>query len=373
METAFATFNMFTPPTLLALLVTLAVIPIFRRLGPKLGLVDHPGGRKRHSSAIPLIGGPSIIFSLICVCWFFGIPDGYMGLSLGLIAMFVLSLMDDRFDLSAKWRFPTQAIIVTSALTIDNIWLTHLGAFNGEIISLGMFSYPITVIAILGITNAINMLDGLDGLASGIVLVILFFLLGFAANANSDVQFATSALLGAVFGFWLYNYRFPWRAKASVFLGDSGTTILGFALPYLALRLAINDATASFPIPMLLWLFSLPLWDIIAVVIKRVRKGNSPFLAGRDHIHHVLLSKGFSVRQTVLFIYGAATFPLALGSSLTLFGFNNLELYLAFLLAMTTYLFRIFHSEPSIPAEIIPLVDSEENRHRIQSYLKKAE
>ncbi len=373
MEATAATIDMFTTETFLALLVTLAVIPVFRRIGPKLGLVDHPGGRKRHASAVPLIGGPSIMLALIIVCFVFGIPQGFEGLAIGVAAMFLLSVFDDRFDLSAKWRFPLQAIIVSTALAIDNVWLKDIGSFYSHTLSLGYFSYPITVIAILGVTNAINMLDGLDGLASGVVLLILFFILGFASSANPAVVSSTSALFGAVLGFWLYNYRFPWRVKASVFMGDSGTTLLGFALPYLALRLSLPESGGTLSAPMLLWLFALPLWDIVAVVIKRIKRGKSPFQAGRDHIHHILLAKGFSVQQTVLFIYGASTLPLAFGASLSLFGFNTLELYASFCLAMIVYLSRLFNSETILSAEVIPLKDSEESRSNIKAYLRKVE
>lgn len=327
----------------MAFFMVLALIPVFRRFAPKFGLVDHPGGRKKQKFPTPLVGGLAIFTALILTLYTHDLYYEYPGLLLGSGALFILGLIDDRFDLNATFKFVVQTIITTLALTIDGVWLTSLGNFWGVKLEMGVFQYPLTILAILGVTNAVNMLDGLDGLASGVIGLILFFILGLATMAQSPIAIFASIVLSATLGFWLYNYRFPWRQKASVFMGDAGTTFLGFVLPYLAIHLTMSNKTAA-PIEpaYLLWLFALPLWDITTVILKRVNENRSPFEAGRDHIHHILLSHGFTVRQAVLFIYGVSALSLSLGTSLLYFNFGAVGLYLAFAFALYLYVHRLF-------------------------------
>ena len=350
--------------TFMAFFMVLALVPVFRRFAPMVGLVDHPGGRKKHAAPVPLVGGVAIYTAFMATVLFNGLYTGFEGLIFGSSTLFLLGLIDDRFDISAALRFVLQAIIISIALSLDSIWLTSLGNFWGVEFSLGILSYPITVLAILGVINAINMLDGLDGLVSGVVMLILFFTLGTASINNNAIAPYTTTLLGAVVGFWLYNYRFPWREKASVFMGDSGTNLLGFILPYLAIHLTIASATNN-PIKpaYILWLFALPLWDISAVVLKRIKEGKSPLNAGRDHIHHILLNHGLNVRQAVLFIYGITALSLSLGTSLVYFQFGAVGLYLSFAFALYLYVERLFkYDRKESMAKVVELKPSTEKK-----------
>ncbi len=330
--------NLLSIPLLLSLVLALACIPILKRISVFIGLIDHPGGRKQHASPIPLVGGPALFFAITVVIFSTGIPQGFEGLTIGALAIFILGLFDDKFDLPAKLRLALQTAIVTYALTMDSIWIGNLVSISDYTFGLGIISYPLTIIAILAIMNAINMLDGLDGLSSGIVLIILGSIISFASIANNTgVALFATIIFGAVLGFWAFNYRFKWRTKASIFMGDSGTTLLGFALPYLAIKLTVGE-NPSVNTPLLLWFFAIPVFDLISVIIRRVREGRSPMQAGRDHLHHIMLNAGFSVRQTVHLIYILTAGTIAVGASFTLFNLTQIELYLSFVVFLGFYL-----------------------------------
>jgi UDP-GlcNAc:undecaprenyl-phosphate/decaprenyl-phosphate GlcNAc-1-phosphate transferase len=325
----------------LALLCSIALMPILRRLSIHIGLIDHPGGRKQHKASIPLAGGPAIVFSVVLSLYFWGIPEEYLGMAYAAAGLFLIGLIDDLFDISAKFRLVCQFSLVIFALSWDSIWLTQITFTDSLVLELGAFQYPITALLVLGIMNAINMLDGLDGLSSGVVLIILGFIAGISVVAgNQSTTLISITTFGAVLGFWGFNYRFAWREKASVFMGDSGTTVLGFVLPVLAIKLA-TVSNESVPSSMLLWLFAIPLWDICAVVIKRLKDGKSPLQAGRDHIHHVLMNAGLSVRQSLHLIYLLTITTISFGVALQYFGMVQAEAYLAFFGFMVVYLGRV--------------------------------
>jgi len=359
---------LFQAEGIIALILVLAGLPILRRLAPKAGLVDHPGGRKRQCTPTPLVGGIAIFLAVTVTLISSNLFTEFKGMILGGTALFIVGLIDDRFDLQAKPRFVLQAVIVSTALAIDGVWLTSLGSLAETELNLGILQYPITILAILGVINAINMLDGLDGLASGVVILTLFFILGFSIESGSKVLLISSSLLGATLGFWLYNYRFRWRSKASVYMGDSGTIVLGFSLAYIAIYLTLpQKTTVTLEPAYLLWLFALPLWDITAVLFKRIKSGRSPFLAGRDHVHHILLNNGFNVRQTVLLIYGSALLGLSLGTSLYYFKFGSIGLYLSFIASLLFYIKVILRFEQKISAEVIELDISKSQNKKKQN------
>jgi UDP-GlcNAc:undecaprenyl-phosphate/decaprenyl-phosphate GlcNAc-1-phosphate transferase len=325
----------------LALLCSIALIPIIRRLSIQIGLIDHPGGRKQHKASIPLAGGPAIVLSVALSLYIWGIPEEYQGMVYAAAGLFLIGFIDDLFDISAKFRLFTQFSLVVFALYWDSIWLTQITFTNNLVLELGAFQYPITALLVLGIMNAINMLDGLDGLSSGVVLIILGFIAGISVIAgNHSTTLISVTTFGAVLGFWGFNYRFSWREKASVFMGDSGTTVLGFVLPVLAIKLAAVSKQ-SVPSSMLLWLFAIPLWDICAVVLKRLKDGKSPLQAGRDHIHHVLLNAGLSVRQSLHLVYLLTITTISFGVALQYFGMVQAEAYAAFFGFMMVYLGRV--------------------------------
>lgn len=326
---------------LLALVISLAIIPLLKKPARLIGLIDHPGGRKQHQITTSLVGGPAIILASTTSIFIWGLPEGFEGMVCATIGLFIIGFIDDLHDISATFRLIVQAFLVGGALWIDSVWLTDIAITDNIALQLNVFTYPLTILVILGIKNAINMLDGLDGLSSGIVLIILSFLISVSVLSNSPQITSIGVILfGSVLGFWAYNYRFSWREKAPVFMGDSGTTILGFILPYLAIKLSISAPLVASK-PLILWLFAIPIWDICAVVVKRVKDGKSPMSAGRDHIHHVLMNSGLEVRQTLHLIYLLCITTSSFGVMILYFGLTQLEVYAIFTIFMLVYLGRV--------------------------------
>jgi len=331
-------------PLLTAMVLTMAVVPVFSILCARWGFVDHPGGRKQHARPVPLAGGPAIVLATITTLVLSNpliIPLGFLLCGVGLAT---LGALDDKYDISPSVRLLSQFILVGAALWTDHLWIGSLGHVLGFDLNLSWLGLPLTILGIMGVINAMNMLDGVDGLASGVALIIVFFIDALALAGHDGPLLSISlTVTGAIIGFWAFNYRFKWRSRARVFMGDSGTMFIGFALPYIALALASTSPmwhSNDWP-ALLLWLFALPIWDITSVIISRIRRGVSPFSAGRDHIHHRLMELGLSPRRTVHLIYSLALLGASFGISLKFLGATTFELGATFVLFSGIYVDRI--------------------------------
>ena len=198
----------------------------------------------------------------------------------------------------------SQAVAASLMYFAANIQLTSFGdiLFIGEI-GLGFLSFPLTVIATVGVINAVNMSDGIDGLSGGMVSIALAFL-GIIAwqEGNTTLLSFIAILLSALLAFLALNFRLPWKKTAMVYLGDSGSTFLGFVLAWLFIE-ATQGESAIMPPVLALWFLAVPLMDTIVLLIKRPLEGKSPFHPGRDHLHHKLLDMGFSNKRVVLSLY----------------------------------------------------------------------
>ena len=282
-------------------LVTMAVIQALRGTAVRAGLIDHPGGRKRHEGTIPLIGGPAIFVgfgfgALILLDSLFI----YRALFAALGLLVAVGVLDDLHDLEPFKKLLAQivaALFMTSWGLVSIMQLGNLFGFGP--MGLREWGIPFTVICVLGIINAVNMTDGVDGLAGGLAAVSAMFfassavLLGHAASAN--LLFVMAA---AIAGFLFFNMRLPWQARARIFMGDSGSMMIGLFLTWFAIELTQRGDERLPPI-IAVWFLAVPILDMGLVTIKRVMKGVSPFRAGRDHFHHVLLVAGYSVSRTV--------------------------------------------------------------------------
>lgn len=182
--------------------------------------------------------------------------------------------------------------------------LTSFGnLFGFGEINLGILSFPITVFATVGVINAINMSDGIDGLSGGMVSIALAFLGIVAWQAgNTTLLTFIAILLSALLAFLAFNFRLPWKKSAIVYLGDSGSTFLGFVLAWLLIENSQTENTIMPPV-LALWFLALPLMDTLFLLIRRPLIGKSPFHPGRDHLHHKLLHMGYSNKRVVFSLY----------------------------------------------------------------------
>jgi undecaprenyl-phosphate alpha-N-acetylglucosaminyl 1-phosphatetransferase len=291
-----------------------------------VGLVDHPGGRKVHRDPTPLTGGVALLITLGLMMLFLSSGNLFVqGLAMGGLLMFLVGLIDDYRPLPATVRFLAQIVACMVIIVYADVRLDDFGRLLWDFqFTLGWFSIPVTVFSALGVINSFNMIDGMDGLAGTLFLVAaigMALLAGIALQVN--IHMLLLVALSAVFGYLLLNARFPWNAKARVFMGDSGSTLLGFFLAWCLISLG-NDHNESghraFMPMTAVWLFAVPLLDTTTVMWRRIKAGKSPFDADQHHLHHAFLRAGFTVGQTWWGMTALAMTFAAIGLSFELTG-----------------------------------------------------
>lgn len=297
-------------PSFLAFFASLLSVRLLEKPARRYGLVDVPGGRKQHAGEIALIGGLVTLVGVLAALVFARKALGmHLPLLAGCVVLLITGIIDDHRDLKAEAKFlPQIAVALLMAWPADNS-LLGLGNLVGlGPIDLGVFSIAVTVFAVVGVINALNMSDGMDGLAGGFALIGLAAFAYVASHLGLPIRFQMLTLFGgALAGFLVFNLRHPWRRQARIFLGDSGSMVLGFVLAWFAVDLSQGRHPTMTPVTAL-WILALPLMDTVSVMLRRMRKGLNPFAAGRDHLHHVLLHAGFTHCQVVwvLLLAGAA-------------------------------------------------------------------
>lgn len=297
-----------------ALIATAAAIPPLGRAAPRWGLVDEAAGRRMHEGSIPLVGGIAMLTVFLCAYAATGIKQGislYLVLALGITL--VGGILDDRHEIGSMPKFAFQIAAAAALAFSDSAVLTHLGYLMSEdLFTLGRWSIALTIFAIIGVMNALNMADGMDGLAGSLALAAtLCFGLVAVIAGNTQVFTAACITAGALIGFLAYNARSPWRAHAAVFMGDTGSQFLGLVLAWIAIMLAMDARTNMAPISAV-WILALPLADTVTIMIRRMLRGKSPFKADREHLHHIMLALGLSSGQIVAILF-AVSLLLGLG------------------------------------------------------------
>jgi UDP-GlcNAc:undecaprenyl-phosphate/decaprenyl-phosphate GlcNAc-1-phosphate transferase len=288
----------FVIPFLLAMVVTMLWLPLFGRLAAKWRIVDHPGERKVHAVPIPRIGGVAMALG-VCIASLIVVPleapDRYFLIAAGIVVLF--GVIDDRFDLDYRIKLLGQLLAVFIVMLGGDIQI-HSLTMADRVVLPEWISVPLTLAFLVGITNAINLADGLDGLAGGTTFLSLcaVAMLAYSGGENSSAALALT-FAGAVLGFLRFN-TFP----ASVFMGDAGSQLLGFAVGVLSLRATQSgNSEISAATPVLL--LALPILDTLSVMVQRISEGRSPFSADKNHIHHKLLRFGFVHHEAVMVIY----------------------------------------------------------------------
>ena len=289
---------LYVMPFLLAMIVTMASMPTLGRIASTLGVVDKPGIRKVHQSPIPRIGGIGMLIGvLIAAVIIIPLQEQDIGFLAAAILLAAFGAADDRFDLDYRVKLIGQLVSVLIVVFFGDVQIQFI-TLEDRVYLPGWISVPLTVIFLVGITNAINLADGLDGLAGGTTFLCLGAIAMLAGGSGQFVAAALAlAFAGAVLGFLRFN-TYP----ASVFMGDAGSQLLGFAVGVFALRATQNGMSAiSAATPILL--LALPILDTLSVMAQRVGEGRSPFSADKNHIHHKLLDFGFDHHEAVMVIY----------------------------------------------------------------------
>lgn len=284
---------------------TFASVPIAKIVAGKIGAIDVPrDARRMHKKATPRLGGIAVFFgflvSLLCFC---GITKDLIAVLIGAIIIVVLGIIDDSRGLSAKVKFCVQilaALVVVFGGGIRIEVFTNPNLFSDlTVLQLSDWvSIPFTILWIVAITNAVNLIDGLDGLAAGISSIAAVSLV-FVAIMVGEERIALIALIiaGACFGFLPFNFN-----PATIFLGDTGSTFLGYMLAVLSVQGGFKSyAVITFAVPLLI--LGLPIFDTSFAILRRLFTGKGIMTPDRGHIHHRLVDMGFSQKQTVFILY----------------------------------------------------------------------
>jgi UDP-GlcNAc:undecaprenyl-phosphate GlcNAc-1-phosphate transferase len=269
----------------------------FRPLSLAVGLVDAPGGRKLHVGHIPIIGGLAMFAGIFAGLTLLPYPAKFMhSIFLASALLVVVGALDDRFHVPASARIASQIVAVLLMVFGAGLELSDIGnPFGTGIISMGSFTLIFTMLVTLTMINAYNLVDGADGLAGTLTLIALL-----SVALVSDIHHSSAAaaltVSGAIIGFLLFNFPTPWNRRVRSFMGDAGSTMLGFAVVWITLGVSQGDARVISPVHCLC--------DCLTCFVRRAMKGKSPFSPGRDHFHHVLFRGGFTVRPALAILTG---------------------------------------------------------------------
>lgn len=291
---------MFLASLIAAFMVTIASVHAFRPAARFLKLLDQPGGRKMHKTATPMVGGLAMFCGILAATPFNSQYPHLLPFTIASSLLVMVGFLDDRHDIRKRVRIIAQLVAAFIMIEWAGLRIDSLGnLFGSGPILLGGLATPFTLFATLGVINAVNMMDGADGLAGGLSLVACVFLAGIALVGGRAVD--AQILFGFVFclaAFMLFNYRFPGRTRARIFMGDAGSTFLGFVICWFSISLTQGNDAVMAPITAV-WLLAIPVLDILAVTIRRLASGRSPLSADREHIHHVLQRQGLTITQSV--------------------------------------------------------------------------
>lgn len=283
---------------IVAMFGTMLLIPPLMRMATRLNIVDLPDPRKVHASPVPRIGGIAMIVAavaLILVWTPLTQPVRWYLVGVGIIAAF--GIWDDRSELNYRLKFLGQLLAILCVVIGGGVTI-HFVPFAGVDAVPAWISLPLTVFALLGITNAINLADGLDGLAGGTTFISIAVIALLAVMAgDTTLLLLCSAILGSIVGFLRFNTH-----PAVVFMGDAGSQFLGFSAGVLVIILTQASNPAMSPVIPLL-ILGLPILDTLVVMGQRVYEGRSPFKPDKNHIHHRLLGLGFDQYEAVVIIY----------------------------------------------------------------------
>lgn len=327
-------------------------------------LLDVPNARKKHDGTVPLCGGIAIFLTFFFCAFLAPSMVGSANAALllpGLLLILTTGVLDDRFDLPVTPRLVMQltagfVIIVTVGL--EEIHL-GLGARQSETLQAassnvwgdavtGPLFLLLALAFIVGLVNAVNMSDGVDGL-SGSASAVSFFWLALISFKADQQQLGLQSLIlsSACIGFLIFNMRHRFRSRASIFLGDGGSTLLGASLAGIILILANRQISVEFPI--LLWIVIVPVVDTLSLIVRRLAARKSPFSPDRQHLHHLLLDRGFSIRQTAFTICFLNFFAGAIAFGAIALNVPAWVMSLALIIPFSAHILFVLRSSKSAP------------------------
>lgn len=326
-----------------AAFVSALLILMLRRPAERWQLVDVPGGRKRHAAPVAVTGGMAITAAmLLALAASFSAFGQYAAFFVGAVILALTGVLDDLGEVPAGTKMLVQVFVAVLMTSGGANFLINLGnLFATDPVNTRLWGIPLTVFATVAVINAINMFDGLDGLAGSLAFVMLVFFALFAlAIGDLDAAKIVIVLAGAIVGFLFFNLPWPMRGEHRTFMGDAGSMVLGFAIAWFAVSLTQQNAN-NVPPPTMLWVLGLLLMDVFTVTVRRLARRRSPMAPDRDHIHHLLMRRGYSPRATLAMLVAANAVMAGIGTTLWQLGVADWWIFWSFLAVCAVY-FAIF-------------------------------
>jgi len=298
------TDSLILPAGVTALVVTLVFMFALRPVAEAVGLVDRPGGRKSHIGDIPVIGGIAMFLGVFAGMSLFQ-ESGYAVGSLmsASLLLVVIGVIDDRYHLPSAVRLAAQITVALIMVYGAGLSLADIGdPFGTGMISLGPLELVFTVCVTLTIINSYNLIDGIDGQAGTLALIALVSIVivgGIGAPSTAMAVVAAAAILGYLF----FNFPAGVNRQLRSFMGDAGSTLLGFTVVWITLGISQGPERLISPVHCL-WFAAIPVFDCLTCIVRRIRAGKSPFQPGRDHFHHTLKNCGMSERLVLATLVG---------------------------------------------------------------------
>lgn len=283
---------------LLCFLCSILITPMIKKLAFKVGATDNPNQRKVHQKIMPRLGGIAIYISFILGLLLLH-PDSpyHAAIVVGSLIIVATGVLDDLYELSAKIKLVLQIVAAVIVVLWGGVQVDFINLPFGGLIQFGVLSTPITILWIVGVTNAINLIDGLDGLAAGVSSIALITISAMAiVMGNGYVIVMGALLLASTLGFLVFNFH-----PAKIFMGDTGALFLGYMISVLSLLGFKNVAIISFVVPIII--LGVPISDTVFAIVRRLYNKNPLSAPDKSHLHHCLLKLGFTHKQTVLLIY----------------------------------------------------------------------
>lgn len=300
----------FIAPFFLAVFISFVSTPLVRKLAFKVGAVDIPKDDRRvHKEPMPLIGGLAIFAAVIMVTLIFlPLEKEIISIIIGGTIIVMGGIIDDLKELKPKTKFMFQIIagliLIFGGVKVD--FITNPFTKDSSLLYLNWLSIPITLFWVVGITNTLNFIDGLDGLSAGVAMISSITLMIVASKFGyTSVIILSAAIAGACLGFLPFNFN-----PAKIFMGDTGALFLGFMLAAITIE-GVMKSVATIAIVAPILILSVPIFDTTFAIFRRLLNGQSISAADKGHLHHRLLSRGYSQKKSVLILYAiSATFGI---------------------------------------------------------------
>lgn len=284
------------------LIAALLIARISASIGARLGIVDHPDARKQHQGNVPLTGGIAIFMTLLFGTLILGIAPYTFSMLVIACAVFAVGVFDDVRHMNASTRLVLEFGSGVLLATVGGIAITNVGNLlaMGDI-PLLLLTVPLTALAVAGLSNAYNMIDGIDGLAASTITLPLLVLYFLAVRADDAMANSVLLMLVPLAVFLLFNLGPNTRLLPKVFLGDAGSVTMGFLVTASLVYFSQGEHRLILPVTAL-WLVAVPLMDMLATMLRRLRLGHKLMKADRSHLHHTLMAMGLGRRQALLLL-----------------------------------------------------------------------